>query len=126
MGLLTSGTVKETKVIIEGKFVEMELEPHSVQVEIRKYEGGREMVYLRDSQGAFVEARCSQARDGRTELDKVGIIDGDLVSHEGVESNCLVKEDIAAELSVAHARQRHLENLNDELAAQVSALKVEV
>ena len=62
------GVVDETRLMMEGKLVEMGREPLNVQVIVGEDSHGREFVSLRDVSGVFVEAGALE----ETEEDGTG------------------------------------------------------
>ena len=119
MDLPTKGTVKAMKVMMEGKWTELNRDPHAVQVKV--HEGDRVTVCLRDSDGMFVRADCLPAQDGSNMVEETE------ANKEGQESDSLANENNgAAELADVQAWNRALEVLNDELTTQVSILRVEI
>ena len=118
MGLPTKGSVEEIRLIVEGSLTEMGQEPRNVQVNVTEDESGKESIYLCDSCGAFVEALVSPEDARRTEVEEMEVDGRD---HRG-ES---VVDETSATLE-ARARNRELQDLSNDLLAQVSMLNGEV
>ena len=119
MGLPTKGSVEEIRLIVEGSLTEMGQEPRNVQVNVTEDESGKESIYLCDSCGAFVEALVNPPDARRTEVEEMEVDGRD---HRG-ES---VVDEMSATLEEARARNRELQDLNNDLLAQVSMLNGEV
>ena len=94
-------------------------EPRNVQVNVTEDESGKESIYLCDSCGAFVEALVSPPDARRTEVEEMEVDGRD---HRGKS----VVDEISATLEEARARNRELQDLNNDLLAQVSMLNGEV
>ena len=125
MGLLTRGSVEETRLIIEGGLTNQGHEPRNVQVEVVVEEGDGTTINLRDSQGPLVKAHIrGMANVGKQETardDSAG--DGDQ-EHEFRCKGSGSEE--TNKLEEAHTQNGELQNLNNELTSQVSALQREV
>ena len=58
------GTVEETRVMIEGKLLDMGRDPRNVQVILTKDSQGRDTISLHDVNGEFVDTGLVQAPEG--------------------------------------------------------------
>ena len=63
------GTVEATKVMIEGRLVELDHDPRAVQVEVHEDESGRVTVCLCNSHGTFLRADCLPMRESSAEVE---------------------------------------------------------
>ena len=125
MALPTKGTVEATKVMIEGRLVELDHDPRAVQVEVHEDESGRVTVCLRDSHGTFMRADCLPMRESSAEVE--GTAAGEEKDgNGGTETYPSGNEDGAVEYTDLRAQNRELAVLNNELTTQVSALSVEI
>ena len=89
--------------------------PRNVQVNVTEDESGKESIYLCDSYGAFVEALVSPPDARRTEVEEMEVDGRD---HRGKS----VVDEMSATLEEVRARNRELQDLNNDLLAQVSML----
>ena len=94
-------------------------EPRNVQVNVTEDESGKESIYLCDSCGAFVEALVSPPDARRTEVEEMEVDGRD---HRGKS----VVDEMSATLEEDCARNRELQDLNNDMLAQVSMLNGEV
>ena len=119
MSLPTKGSVEELRLIIDGCLTEMDRESRNVQVEVAEDESGKESIYLRDSRGTFVEASLGPPDASGTEVEETEVDDRDHREEP-------VEDETSTTLEEVHARNMELQDLNNDLLSQVSALKGEV
>ena len=119
MSLPTKGSVEELRLIIDGCLTEMDRESRNVQVEVAENESGKESIYLRDSRGTFVEASLGPPDVSGTEVEETEVNDRDHREEP-------VEDETSTTLEEVHARNMELQDLNNDLLSQVSALKGEV
>ena len=121
LGLPTTGTVDETRVMIDGKLTEMDQDPRNVQVVLERDGSGRETLSLKDMDGVFVDA------GGLEEPEEVGT--GGVGRGDGRGGSESEKSDPTPSERGSPPAAGELDDLrtqNAELTAQVSSLEGEV
>ena len=129
IGLPATGTVEQTRVIIDGKLTEMGRDLRNVQVVVRSWERGETLLF-RDMDGAFVEASVSSDDRGGTGIDG-GDGDGEH-SESGAGEDLTISPHSSTrasedeELSTLRAANEALLADKEALNGEVSSLKEEV
>ena len=119
VGLPTTGSADETRVMIDGKLEEMGRDPRNVQVIVASNPRGRETLSLRDVDGEFVRVGAVEEQEG------VATGGGDREESESTTSEQSIPHS-AGELDDLRERNATLSTSNADLAAKVSSLNEEV